>query len=112
MRRRGVYVGTLRLEKPWYARTMRHRSFPVKGEGEYWYDYKGFYFVGKENDRGLVIPSGTIIRVDVGFCHGLTFSRSKILKIVWRSGAERVSSGFIVPEADQVKQALTTTGWA
>ncbi len=112
MRRRGIYVGTLRLQQPWYARMMKHQSFPAKGLGEYWYDYKGFYFVGSESSRGLVIPSETIIRVDTGFRHGTTLSRSKILKIVWRSGAEKVSSGFIVSEADQVRQALTTTGWA
>jgi hypothetical protein len=112
MKSRGVYVGTLRLEEPWYARSMKQGNFPARGSGEYWYDYKGFYFVGSGTNRGLVIPSESIIKVEVGFLHGIAFSWTKILKIVWRSGRERLSSGFIVSQADQVKQALTTTGWA
>ncbi len=112
MRRHGYYLGTLALKKPWYNRGMRPHGFPEKGGGEYWYDYRGFYFVADSTNRGLLIPSEAIIKVDVGFRHGFAFSRSKILKITWRSGAERVSSAFIVVEAEQVRQALTTTGWA
>ena len=91
---------------------MKHISFPEKGPGEYWYDYKGFYFVGKDTNRGLVIPSECIIAVTLGFRHGWTFSRAKLLKIIWRSGRERVSSGFIVSNPLQVMEALTTAGWA
>ena len=105
-------MGTLGLEKPWYNRTVKHPGFPEKGAGEYWYDYKGFYFVGNDNARGLLIPSDSIIRVSVGFWHGLTFSRAKMLKIVWRTGREKLCSGFVVSYPDQIKQALTATGWA
>jgi hypothetical protein len=112
MKSRGLYVGTLRLEKPWYNRSTQDDTFPGKGAGEYWYDYKGFYFVENKTGRGLLIPSESIIKVELGFWHGITFSWTKVLKIVWRSGRERVSSGFVVAAAEQVKQALTTTGWA
>jgi hypothetical protein len=112
MKSHGFYLGTLRLDKPWYSRNMKPAGFPGKGAGEYWYDYKGFYFLRKETNRGLVIPSESIIKIEVGFRHGITFSRMKILNIIWRTGGERVSSGFVVPQADQVKQALTTVGWA
>jgi hypothetical protein len=90
MKSRGIYVGTLRLEKPWYARKIKQGGFPARGSGE----------------------SESITRVEVGLFHGITFSWTKILKIGWQRGRERLSSGFIVPHADQVKQALTTTGWA
>jgi hypothetical protein len=112
MKRSGFYVGTLSLEKPWYNRSTEHGSFPQKGAGEYWFDYKGFYFVGHNTNPGLVIPSGSIIKVEVGFWHGMTLSWTKILKIVWRNGSEKVSSGFLVSHAEQARQALTTSGWA
>jgi hypothetical protein len=112
MKGNGFYVGTLRLEMPWYNRRVRHGSFPHNGAGEFWYDYKGFYFVEGRTNRGLVIPSESIIRVEVGFRHGIMFAWNGILKIVWRNGREKVSSGFVVSHADQIKQALTTTGWA
>jgi hypothetical protein len=107
-----LYVGTLRIEKPWYDRRVKYGSFPRKGAGEYWYDYKGFYFVENKTSRGLMIPSESIIQIEVGFRHGITFSWNRLLKIVWRNGHEKVSSGFLVSQADQVKQALTTSGWA
>ena len=112
MKNRGYYVGTLRLERPWYSRSMKQGPLSKKGTGEYWYDYKGFYFVGNEAGRGLVIPSESMIRIEVGFWHGITFSGTKILKIVWRSGREKLSSGFVVSQPEQVRQALITTGWA
>jgi hypothetical protein len=112
MKRHGIYVGTLKIDRPWYSRRMRHIGFPENGPGEFWYDYKGFYFVGSDTNRGLVIPSDSIISVSLDFHHGWTFSWTKILRIVWRRGQERVSSGFIVPQPGQVMEALTTTGWA
>ena len=57
MRNPGFYAGTLRLEKPWYMRSVQHGTFPDKGPGEYWYDYKGFYFVGEKSGTGLLIPA-------------------------------------------------------
>jgi hypothetical protein len=112
MRTRGIYAGTLRMEKPWYMRALKGGGFPDKGPGEYWYDYKGFYFVGTKNGEGLLIPADSLVSVTVGYWHGTTFSRNKILRLLWRKGGEKLSSGFIVENPDQVKQALTTTGWA
>jgi hypothetical protein len=54
----------------------------------------------------------SIIEVKIAFRHGATFSRRKILSIVWKKGGERISSGFIVEGPEQIKQALTTMGWA
>ncbi len=112
MRSPGFYVGTLRPEKPWYNRSVVFGGFPDKGPGEYWYDYKGFYFVREQTGTGLVIPAESIIEVKLGLWHGIAFSRTKILKLLWRKGGERLSSGFVVKNPDQVMQALTTTGWA
>lgn len=112
MKSHGIYIGTLKLDNPWYKRRMKHASFPDTGPGEYWYDYKGFYFVGKDTNRGIVIPSSSIIAVSLGFRHGWAFSWAKVLKITWRSGRERLSSGFIVSRPDQIMETLTTTGWA
>jgi hypothetical protein len=112
MRGRGSYLGTLRLDRPWYNRSKQHPGFPEKGTGEYWYDYKGFYFVRDGTSHGLVIPLESILKVSTGFSHGLLLSRTKILKVVWRTGREKVSSAFVVSHPDQVTQALTATGWA
>ncbi len=100
------------MELPWYRRRMRHASLPERGPGEYWYDYQGFYFLEEKTRRGLVIPMKSIVEVKIAFRHGITFSRRKILNIVWNNGGERVSSGFIVEAPVQIKQALTTMGWA
>ncbi|MGD0229063.1 MAG: hypothetical protein ABSC19_01735 [Syntrophorhabdales bacterium] len=112
MRSRGFYTGTLRMELPWYNRRVRHTRFPEKGPGEYWLDYKGFYFVQEKANRGLIIPAESIIEVKLSLRHGITFCRRRILTIVWRNGGERMSSGFIVEDPDQVRQALITQGWA
>jgi hypothetical protein len=112
MRHRGFYTGSLRLEQPWYRRGMKHAGLPEKGPGEYCYDYQGFYFLQENTHRGLVIPMKSIIEVKIAFRHGATFSRRKILSIVWKKGGERISSGFIVEGPEQIKQALTTMGWA
>jgi hypothetical protein len=112
MRSSGIYVGTLRLDSPWYSRGVRFGGFPEKGPGEYWYDYKGFYFVRDTTGTGLVIPAESLLEVRLGLWHGIVISRTKILKLLWRKGGEKLSSGFVVKDPEQVKLALTTTGWA
>ncbi len=112
MRSRGFYAGTLRPNQPWYKRTVKGPAFPEKGPGEYWYDYKGFYFVGAPSGRGLVIPLGSIVDVRLGWSHGLTFHKGRILKIAWKNGPVSYSSGFVVQDPDLVRQALVTPGWA
>ncbi len=112
MRNPGFYVGTLRMGKPWYMRTMKNAAFPDKGPGEYWYDYKGFYFVREGSGAGLLIPADSLIDVRLGFRHGLAFSRARILKLLWRNGTEKLSSGFVIKDPELVRQALTTPGWA
>jgi hypothetical protein len=112
MRSSGVYAGTLRPERPWYSRGVTFDGFPDTGPGEYWYDYKGFYFVREGTGTGLVIPAESLIEVTLGLWHGIFFSRTKILKLLWRRGGEKLSSGFVVKDPEQVRLALTTTGWA
>ena len=63
MRSSGVYAGTLRPERPWYSRGVTFDGFPDKGPGEYWYDYKGFYFVRRDRD-GPCHPRGVAHRSD------------------------------------------------
>ena len=112
MRSPAFYVGTLRVEKPWYMRAVKKGVFPDKGPGEYWYDYKGFYFIREKSGAGLVIPADSLIHVSLGLRHGAFFSRTRILKLLWKNGGEKLSSGFVIENGEQVKQALTTPGWA
>ncbi len=112
MKNQGFYTGTLAMGQPWYRRGMKRAGLPEKGPGEYWYDYQGFYFLQESTHRGLVIPMKSILEVKIAFRHGTTFSRKKVLNIVWKNSGERVSSGFIVEGPEQIKQALTTMGWA
>ncbi len=112
MRNKGKYAGTLRMDRQWFSRLIRNGALGGRGAGEYWYDYKGFYFVHEGTSRGLVIPLDSIIDVTLGRCHGLSFSSGKILKIIWRQGGEKLSSGFVVERAEQLRDALTTRGWA
>jgi hypothetical protein len=112
MRSQAFYMGTLQMRKPWYARTKGGGAFPDKGPGEYWYDYKGFYFIREKSGAGLLIPADSLIEVKVGHWIGPSFSRTSILKLLWKSGGEKLCSGFAIKNAEQVKQALTTSGWA
>ena len=112
MRNPCFHAGTLRIEQPWYSRGAGHGGFPGKGPGEYWYDYKGFYFVAEKSPQGLVIPAESVVAVRLAHWHAFTFSSRKILKILWRSGGERLSSGFVVEGAEEVSQVLATRGWA
>ncbi len=112
MKSRGYFTGALKMTEPWYRRTVRNGALPGKGQGECWYDYQGFYFLHEKTHRGLMIPMKSIVEVKVAFRHGLTFSRKKMLAIVWKNGAEKLSCGFIVEDPESVKLALVTAGWA
>ncbi len=112
MRNRGFYAGTLRPNQPWYKRRVASDAFPAEGPGEYWYDYKGFYFTSAAGGPGLMIPLGSVVDVKIGRLHGLTFNKGKMLKIAWKNGSQAYSSGFVVQDPELVRQALITPGWA
>ena len=108
MRNSGFYVGTLRMEKPWYMRAVIHGGFPDKGPGEYWYDYKGFYFVREKSGTGLLIPADSLVEVSLGLRHGTTFSRTRILKLLWKKGGEKPMSAYEYYDHDNLKAGSRT----
>jgi hypothetical protein len=109
---KATYLGTTAAGDPWYKGFLRV-GFPPIGEGEFWFDRKGFYFSGKAGGAGVAIPTDSILDVMLGRWHARSFSlKGNILKITWNKNGRKVISGFVMDEAQQVRGALITKGWA
>ena len=112
MTSKATYLGTITAGDPWYKGFLR-AGFPPIGEGEFWFDRKGFYFSGKAGSPGVVIPTDSILEVRLGRWHARSLRvKGNILKITWKKNGRKVISGFVMDEAEQVRGALTTQGWA
>jgi hypothetical protein len=112
MTSKATYVGTVAAGDPWYKPYLRI-GFPPIGEGEFWFDRKGFYFSVKTGGAGVVISVESILEVALGRWHARSLRlKGNILKITWKKNGRKVISGFAMEQAQQVRDALTTKGWA
>jgi hypothetical protein len=112
MASKATYLGTVKADDPWYKGCLR-AGFPSIGEGEFWLDRKGFYFAGKGESTGVLISTDDILDVRLGRWHARSLRlKGNILKITWKKSGRKVVSGFVMNEACQVREALTTKGWA
>ncbi len=112
MKNKAHYLGTVAAGGPWYKGFIK-AGFPPKGEGEYWFDRTGFYYTAGSVNVSLAIHSDSILNVSLGTWHAWSLRpKGNILKISWRQGNRRFISGFVLDNAEQVRDALTTKGWA
>jgi len=88
-------MGTEVNEK-WWRRYTRDRLF-MRGNGEYWYDRAGFYFLRYLTKEPIFIPFQKIVEIKSGKWHAGRWAwGNPIMKIVWKKGNLTLSSGFIV----------------
>ena len=112
MASKATYLGTVVADDPWYKGCLR-AGFPSIGEGEFWLDPKGFYYLGKGGGAGVLISMDGILEVRLGRWHARSLRlKGNILKITWKKSGRTLVSGFVMDGARQVREALTTKGWA
>ncbi len=105
----GHYLGT-EIDEKWWKRYRKDRFF-ARGNGEYWHDEQGFYFLRYLTKEPLFIPFESILEIKSGKWHSGRWSAGvEILKIIWNKEGWRLSSGFRVSvkkeETDQLKEIL------
>lgn len=93
-KRPGAYLGT-EIDQKWWRR-YRKEGFFMRGNGTYWFDDKGLYFLRYLTREPLFISFGDMREARLGTWHaGKWTPRQTILKILWERGSLPLSSGFV-----------------
>ena len=105
----GLYFGT-EINEKWWKRYTKDKLF-MRGNGTYWYDDTGFYFLRYLTKSPIFIPFHAITEIKLGTWHsGRWAFGNLIIKLVWKKGDLILSSGFIVSdnrkETMNIKQLL------
>jgi hypothetical protein len=96
---KGAYLGT-EINQKWWKRYTKLEFFS-RGNGEYWLDDNGLYFLKFFTRANIFIPFDSIIEVKIGTWHsGRWALGAKILKVVWVKDGLMLSSGFIVSKQE------------
>ncbi len=100
----GCYLGT-EIGGIWWKRYLKD-GMMARGNGEYWYDDSGFFFLRYLTSNPLFIPFKEMVRLEVGKWHaGRWCAGRPILKIVWQKDGQRLSSGFLI-HRDELPKVL------
>lgn len=92
---KGLYLGT-EIDEKWWKRYTKGGLF-MRGNGEYWYDDKGFYFLRYLTQEPIFISYGDILEIKLGKWHaGKWCLGNTVLKIIWKKDDLHLNSGFIV----------------
>ena len=91
----GLYLGT-EINEKWWRRYMRDGMF-ARGNGEYWWDDQGFYFIRYLTKKPIFIPFSKAYKTKLGTWHsGRWCMGNFIVKILWQKDDLRLSSGFLI----------------
>lgn len=94
---KGAYLGT-EVDGKWWKRFTKDNLL-ARGNGEYWFDDKGFSFLRYFTEKPIFIPAKDIKEVKVGRMHSGRWALGiPILKILWTKDGVNLSSGFISKE--------------
>jgi hypothetical protein len=94
---KGAYLGT-EVGGKWWKRCAKDNLL-VRGNGEYWFDDQGLYFLRYFTKEPIFIPSQAIKEVKIGRMHSGRWAMGiPILKILWTKEGVNLSSGFISKE--------------
>lgn len=98
----GLYLGT-EIDEKWWKRYRKDKLF-VRGNGKYWYDDEGFYFLRYFTKEPIFIPFKAAVEIKLKKWHSGRWACSNIfLAIVWYKDDLKLSSGFLVSKyRDQV----------
>ncbi len=108
---KGLYLGT-EVDEKWWRRYTKDKMF-MRGNGKYWHDDNGFYFLRYLTKTPIFIPFDKVKEIKSGQWHSGRWAYGNfILKIIWEKDNLRLSSGFIVSkykeDALKLKEILTT----
>lgn len=108
-KRSGHYLGTEIAEKWW--KRFRKDKFFARGNGEFWTEDLGLYFLRYLTKEPLFIPYASILEIKSGKWHaGKWMGGAEVVKIIWDKDGQRLSSGFLVArgkeETAQIKASL------
>ena len=93
-KKRGLYLGT-EIDGKWWRRYTKDGFF-CRGNGEYWYDDQGFYFLRSYFKQPIFIAFSTVSEAKTGKFHsGKWCFGAPILKIIWKKDNLLLSSGFV-----------------
>ena len=94
-KQRGHYMGT-EIEERWWRR-FRRDGFFARGSGDFWMDSSALHFHRKLTKRPIAIAFRDVTEVKVGKWHSGQWAGGKpVVKVLWRKGDERLSSGFVL----------------
>lgn len=108
---KGLYLGT-EIDEKWWRRYTKDKLL-MRGNGEYWYDDKGFYFLRHLTKEPIFIPFDAMLEIKLGKWHSGRWTYGNfIVKIIWGKENLKLSSGFIVSKnrEDAVKLKETLQG--
>lgn len=103
--RKGLYVGTV-IDDKWWRRYLRDNLF-ARGNGEYWYDDKAFYFRRYLTRTPIRIPFKKVSQIKTGKAHaGQWLMGAPIIKLYWEKEGVHLSSGFQVSRNIAVTESI------
>lgn len=104
-RKRGHYLGT-EIGERWWRRSTKDGLF-ARGIGKFWIDASAMYFRRYLTGSPIVIPFGDMLEVKVGKWHsGRWAGGAPVIKVIWRKGDTRLSSGFVFSRDAREAEAL------
>ncbi len=90
----GYYFGT-EINEKWWKRYKKDNFF-ARGNGEYWFEDNGLYFLKYLTKDPMFVPFESIVEIKTGKWHsGNWGANNTIIKIIWDNNGEILSSGFI-----------------
>jgi hypothetical protein len=93
-KKKGHYLGT-EIDEKWWRR-YTGGGLLARGIGEFWIDASALFFRRYFTEAPIEISLGDVIDVKVGKWHsGRWAGGAPTVKIVWRKGDVRLSSGFV-----------------
>jgi hypothetical protein len=103
----GLYLGT-EINEQWWKRYTKDKLF-MRGNGNYWYNDKGFCFLRYLTKTPIFIPFHSFSKIKLGTWHsGRWAFGNLIIKLIWKKEDLILSSGFIVSvnreETESIKQ--------
>jgi hypothetical protein len=92
-KKNGYYYGTEIEEQFW--RRYTKDGFFARGNGRYWIDNDGLFFLRYLTRKPMFIPFTAVIEVKLGNKHaGRWVPGMTVLKVIWKKDGQQLSSGF------------------
>ena len=105
-RNTGLYLGTEIVGRKLWKRYLKDKLF-ARGNGKYWFDGGGFYFLRYLTSTPIYIPFSQVMEIQLGTKHAGRWAMGNlIVKIIWRKDSLILSSGFLVSKKREYARAL------